>query len=53
MCGKQRSNMQIKANGAVSIMELKKLDFENWGVRHEGKSKVVPQIRNTHIRARE
>ena len=48
-----RSNMRIKGNEPIYDMELKKLDFESRGVRHEGKRKLVPQIRNTHIRAPE
>ena len=45
--------MQIKANGAVSIMELKKLDFESQGVRHERENKPVPQLRNAHTAERD
>ena len=45
--------MQIEAKGAIYDMEWKKLDFETWDVRHEGKSKLMPQIRNSHTRARE
>ena len=45
------SDMRIQANGEIYDMEFKKLDFENWGVRHEGKRKLVPQMRNAHTRA--
>ena len=48
-----RSNMPIKGNGPIYDMELKKLDFESRGVRHERKIKLVLQMRNTHTRAHE
>ena len=45
------SNMQIEAHGATYNMDPKILDFESLGVRHEGKIKLVPQMRNTHTSA--
>ena len=47
------SNMQIEAKGANYDMQSKKLDFETWDVRHEGKRKLVPQMTNSHTRARD
>ena len=34
-------------------MELKRLDFESRSMRHEGETKLVPQMRNAHTRARQ
>ena len=45
------SNIGIEAIGAD--MQWKKLKFETQGVRHEGKSKLVPQIRNAVTTRRE
>ena len=42
------SNMQIKGNRPIYDTELKKTSFRKLGVRHEGKSKLVLQMRNTH-----
>ena len=42
------SKMQIKRNRAIYDMELRELDFESLDVRHEGKGKLVPQMRSTH-----
>ena len=39
--------MRIEAKEKIYDMELKKLDFQSHGVRHEGKRKPRPQIR-TH-----
>ena len=47
------SDMRIEATRAIYDMELKKLDFETLGMRHDGKIKLMPQMRNAHIRARE
>ena len=44
--------MRFEAKGAIYGMELKKLDFQARGTRQKGKSKLVPQIRNSHTRAR-
>ena len=46
-------NMQIEAKGATYDMQSKKIDFETWDVRHEGKRKLVPQMTNSHTRARD
>ena len=45
--------MVIEAVGATYDMQLKKLNFEMQGVRHEGKTKLVPQIRNVDTTRRE
>ena len=45
--------MEIKAKGAIYDMKLKKLDSQSRSVTHEGKCKLVPQMRNAHTRARE
>ena len=45
------SNMRFEANREIYDVKSKKCDFESRGVRHEGKSKLVPQIRNAHVRA--
>ena len=37
------SNMRIEVNGAICDIKSKKCHFESWVVRHEGKSKLVPQ----------
>ena len=44
--------MQFEDKGIVYGMEWKKLDFETRGVTYEGKSKLVPQMRNAQTRAR-
>ena len=36
----------MEANGAMSDIKSKKRASESWGVRHERKRKLVPQIRN-------
>ena len=47
------SNMRIEANRPWSDMELQNSDFLTQGERHEGKRKLVPQMRNAHRRTRE
>ena len=47
------SNMGVEANLTIYYMEFKKLDFEIWVVRHQGKSQLVSQMRNAHTRVRE
>ena len=45
--------MQIEDTEAIYDMESKKLDFEILGVRHEGKSKLEPQMRTPQTSASE
>ena len=45
------SNMKIEANGGFYDINCRKYALESWAVRHEGKSKLVPQMRNAQIRA--
>ena len=40
------SNTRIKTNGAIYDIKSEKCGFESWGVSHERKSKLVPQMRN-------
>ena len=45
------SNMRIEANGAIYDIKSTKCNFKSQGMRHDEKSKLVPQMRNAHIRA--
>ena len=45
--------MQIKPKEEIYDMKLEKLDFETWGVRHDGDNKLVTQTTKAHTRAPE
>ena len=45
--------MRIKASKVSCDMEAKNHDFETQDDRDEGKSKLVPQLKKAHTRARD